>query len=134
MLRRPSHFVTASNLVSRQELDLKGKGDGEGNTTISMTTLQDEIPRNRKQKSNLKGFDKRSEPSVSESKSSKSVDLKETKKQPEDEQIKKDILDYLDNLIEKSEWLALKFFISNINKYYIHFLIMNFFSSILIVP
>lgn len=113
MLRRPSHFVTASNLVLQQELDLKGKGDDEGNTTISMATLQDETPRNRKQKSSLKGFDKRSEPSVSDSKSSKSVNLKETKKQLVGEQIKKDILDYLDNLIEKSEWLALKFYIKH---------------------
>lgn len=113
MLRRPSHFVTVSNLVSRQDLDAREKGGsdrkggGDRNTTISVSTLQDELPRNRKQKSSLKGLDKRSEPSISESKSSKSISSKEIKKPGE--QIKKDILDYLNNLIEKTEWLVLLF-------------------------
>lgn len=105
--------MTASALASRQDLDAKRKGDDEGNATISVATLQDEIPRSRKQKSSLKGSDKRSEPSVSESKSSKSISSKEIKKQPVGEQIKKDILDYLDNLIEKTEWLALLFYIKD---------------------
>lgn len=74
---------------------------------MSVATLQDEIPRSRKQKSSSKGLDRRSEPSVSESKSSRSVSSKETRTQPVTEQIKKDILDYLDNLIEKTEWLVL---------------------------
>jgi len=117
MLRRPSHFVTTSNMISRPNLDAQRKEDEE-NTTISMATLQDEVPR-RKQKSNLKGLDRRSEPSVSES--SKSVSSKEIKKQPITEQIKKDILDDLDNLIEKTEWLALLFYI-NIDKY-LHLLV-----------
>ncbi|XP_011874224.1 PREDICTED: dynein heavy chain 10, axonemal [Vollenhovia emeryi] len=104
VLRRPSHFVTASTYASRQDLDAKRKADDEGNTTISAATLQDEIPRSRKQKSSLKGFDRRSEPSISESKSSKSISSKEIQKQPVGEQIKKDILDYLENLIEKTEW------------------------------
>jgi len=110
MLRRPSHFVTTSNVISRQNLDAQRKEDEE-NTIISMATLQDEVPK-RKQKSNLKGLDKRSEPSVSESKSSKSVSSKEIRKQPVTEQIKKDILDYLNNLIEKTEWLILLFYIN----------------------
>lgn len=101
MLRRPSAFLTPSIVASR--LGVKRKGDDEENATISMATLQDESPKSRKQKSSLKGFDKRSEPFVSDSKSSKSVSLKEVKK-PVGEQIKKDILDYLDNLIEKTEW------------------------------
>ncbi|XP_011639724.2 dynein heavy chain 10, axonemal [Pogonomyrmex barbatus] len=100
-LMRSSQFVTGSTLVSRQNLDTKGKGDNE--ETISVTTLQDEDSKSQKLKS-LKRFDKRSEPSVSESKSSKSVSLKETEKLPVNEQIKKDILDYLDKLIEKTEW------------------------------
>lgn len=91
MLRRPSHFV--STLVLQQDYT-KGKGDA----TISS---QDEISRSRKQKSSLKGF----EPSVSET--TKSIDLEETKKLTASEQIKKDILNYLDNLIEKTEWLAI---------------------------
>lgn len=78
-----------------------------------MTTLQDEVSRSRKQKSSLKGLDKKSELSVSESKSSKSVSLKEIKKHPVVEQIKKDILDYLDNLIEKTEWLVLLSYIKD---------------------
>jgi len=123
MLRRPSHFVTTSTIISRQNLDAKRKGDEE-NTTISMTTLQDEVPR-RKQKSNLKGLDRRSEPSVSES--SKSVSSKEIRKQPITEQIKKDILDYLDNLIEKTEWLALLFYI-NLDKY-LHLLYIYIYSN-----
>lgn len=100
MLRRPSHFVTASNIISRQDLDEKRKGDDE-NTTISVASLQDDT-RSRKQKSDSKGYDKKSERSASES---KSVSLKEIKKHPLVEQIKKDILDYLDSLIEKTEWL-----------------------------
>ncbi|KYN43305.1 Dynein heavy chain 10, axonemal, partial [Trachymyrmex septentrionalis] len=104
MLRRPSDFVTASNIVSRQNSDANKKVDDEGNTTISMATLQDEVLKNRKQKSNLKGLDGKSEQSISASKSSKSVHSKEMKKQPVNEQLKRDILDYLDNLIEKTEW------------------------------
>lgn len=108
-MRRPSQFVTASTIVSRQDFDAKKRG----NTTISVTTLQDEVSRSRKQKSSLKGLDKKSELSVSESKSSKSVSLKEIKKHPVVEQIKKDILDYLDNLIEKTEWLVLLSYIKD---------------------
>ncbi|KYN03638.1 Dynein heavy chain 10, axonemal, partial [Cyphomyrmex costatus] len=104
MLRRPSHFVTASNIVSRQDLDANRKEDDEGNITISVATLQDEGLKSRKQKSSLKELDGKSEPSISESKSSKSIHSKEIKKQPITEQLKRDILDYLDNLIEKTEW------------------------------
>lgn len=107
MLRRPSHFVTASNIVSRQDLDANRKADDEGNTTISVATLQDEVLKSRKQKSSLKGLDGKSELSISESKSSKSVHSKKIRKQPMIEQLKRDILDYLENLIEKTEWLAL---------------------------
>ncbi|XP_011694340.1 PREDICTED: dynein heavy chain 10, axonemal [Wasmannia auropunctata] len=104
VLRRPSHFVTASSIASRQDLAARKKGGGDDeNTAMSMATLQDETPRNRKLKSSLKGLDKRSELSVSESKSSKSVSSKEIRK-PVTEQIKRDILDYLDKLIEKTEW------------------------------
>lgn len=118
MLRRPSQFATSAS-VSQQDLDVRRKGDDERSTTISVVTFQDEI--SRRKQSSLKEFDRRSEPSVSES--SKSIDVKE--KLPVGEQIKKDILDYLGNLIEKVEWLAL--FYVKIDKYYIHFLTVNFF-------
>ncbi|XP_018050925.1 PREDICTED: dynein heavy chain 10, axonemal [Atta colombica] len=101
MLRRPSNFVTASNIISRQDLDTNRKADDEENTTISMATLQDEVLKSRKQKSNLKGLDEKSEQSISESSKS---DSKEIKKQPVTEQLKRDILDYLENLIEKTQW------------------------------
>jgi len=104
MLRRPSNFATASNIISRQNLDTNRKADDEENTTISMATLQDEVLKSRKQKSNLKGLDEKSEQSILESSKS---DSKEIKKQPVTEQLKRDILDYLENLIEKTQWLAL---------------------------
>lgn len=104
--------MTAST-ISRQDLDAKKRGNNEETPTISVTTFQDEVSRGRKQKSSLKGLDKKSELSASESKSSKSVSLKEIKKYPVIEQTKKDILDYLDNLIEKTEWLALLSYIKD---------------------
>lgn len=110
MLRRPSQFVTPSLSLFQQE-QVKKKRDDERGTTISMATFQDEISRSRKQKSSLKGFDRKSEPSISES--SKSIISKEVKQLPVGEQIKKDILDYLDNLIEKAEWLVLLFYIKD---------------------
>jgi len=48
--------------------------------------------------------------SVSESKASKAAALKEMKKhQPMIDQTKKDILEYLDNLIKSVDWLVLSF-------------------------
>lgn len=111
MLRRPSHFITPSASVSRQDQDVKRKGDDERKTISSVATFQDEILRSRKQTSSLK--DRRSEPSVSESKSSKSISSKETRKLIVGEQIKMDILHFLDNLIEKAEWLVLLFYVKD---------------------
>ncbi|XP_070520949.1 dynein axonemal heavy chain 10 [Cardiocondyla obscurior] len=102
-VRRPSQFVTGNNLIAQQDLNAE-KADDEGNATLSMVTLQDEISKSQKQKSSSKGLNKKSESSISESKSSKSINSREIKKQPMVEQIKKDILDYLDNLIEKTTW------------------------------
>ncbi|KYQ51703.1 Dynein heavy chain 10, axonemal [Trachymyrmex zeteki] len=92
------------NIDVEADLDANRKADDEGNTTISVATLQDEVLKSRKQKSSLKGLDGKSELSISESKSSKSVHSKKIRKQPMIEQLKRDILDYLENLIEKTEW------------------------------
>ncbi|KAG5332872.1 DYH10 protein, partial [Acromyrmex heyeri] len=98
MLRRPAPFVTASNIV--QDLDANRKADDE-ETTTSMATLQDQVSKSRNLKSSLKEFDGKSEQFISES--SKSVHSKKIKKEAV-EQFKRNILDYLNNLIEKTEW------------------------------
>ena len=105
MLRRPAPFVTASNIV--QNLDANRKADDEETTTS--TTLQDQVLKSGNLKSSLKELDGKSEQSILES--SKSGHSKEIKKEAV-EQFKRNILDYLDNLIEKTEWLAL-FYIKN---------------------
>lgn len=69
---------------------------------ISASSLQDDVSRSKISKSSLRGSGKKSS---SDLKSSRSADtLKETMR---DQQNKKDILNYLDNLIESVEWLAL---------------------------
>ncbi|KAG5320172.1 DYH10 protein, partial [Pseudoatta argentina] len=98
MLRRPAPFVTASNIV--QDLDANRKADDE-ETTTSMATLQDQVSKSRNLKSSLKEFDGKSEQFISES--SKLVHSKKIKKEAV-EQFKRNILDYLNNLIEKTEW------------------------------
>lgn len=68
---------------------------------ISSSSLQDDASRGKRSKFTLRETKK----SSSDLKSSKSADtLKETMR---DYQNKKDILNYLDNLIESVEWLAL---------------------------
>lgn len=71
---------------------------------ISASSSQDETARSKRSKSSLRGSGKKSSPDL---KSSKSVDTyKETMR---DRQNKKDILNYLDNLIESVKWSALLF-------------------------
>ncbi|GAB1860436.1 Dynein heavy chain 10, axonemal [Camponotus japonicus] len=93
MLKRPSVFMRPSILISKQDLPTRGKRNDE--ETIS----QDESSRSRKLKPSSRS--KRSDLSTSEL--SRSASLRETRKQPMIEQIKKDILDYLDNIIESAE-------------------------------
>ncbi|CAL1680177.1 unnamed protein product [Lasius platythorax] len=93
MLRRSSLFMRPSILISKQDLPARRKEDDE--ETIS----QDESSKSRKLKSSLKS--KRSDLSISES--IRSVSSKEMRRQPMIEQIKKDILDYLDNMIKSAE-------------------------------
>lgn len=97
MLRRPSVFMRPSILISKQDLPAKGKRNDE--ETIS----QDESSRSRK----LKPSSRSKKSDLSTSGLSRSVSLWEVQKQPMIEQIKKDILDYLDNIIESAESLVL---------------------------
>lgn len=95
MLRRPSAFLAPSVLISKRVLPARRKENNE--ETISQESLKD-----RKLKPSLKGFQR-----SDLSRPSRSLSLSETRKQPMIEQIKKDILDYLDNMIESAEWLVL---------------------------
>lgn len=97
MLRRPSAFVAPSVLISKRVLPARRKGNDE--ETIS----QDE--RDRMLRPSLRS--KRSDLSISVSRPSRSVSLREMREQPMIEQMKKDILDYLDDMIESAEWLVL---------------------------
>jgi len=85
-----------SILISKQDLPARGKRNDE-------ETISQESSRSRKLKPSSRS--KRSDLSTSEL--SRSASLRETRKQPMIEQIKKDILDYLDNIIESAESLVL---------------------------
>lgn len=113
-LRRPSDFRRASVLISRQDLPARRNRDDD--LTGSAFSLPDEDSKSRKQKSSLKDVSKK--PSTADSRLSRSVSSKEMKRhQPMMEQSKRDILDYLDGLIECVEWSALFSHMTKTNKY-----------------
>lgn len=100
-LRRPSEFRRASVFISRADLSPRTNRQDEEDDMMSASNLQDEAPRSKRSKSILRGSGKKSS---SDLKSSRSADtFEETMR---DHQNKKDILNYLDNLIESVKWLA----------------------------
>lgn len=111
-MRRPSDFRRASVFVPKQNLNARRNKIDDEDGTSSASSVQNEGLRGKKSKSSFKGSGKRS--STLDSKSSRSASSREMRRhQPMIEQSKKDILDYLDNLIESVEWLVLFSYIEN---------------------
>ncbi|XP_050455387.1 dynein axonemal heavy chain 10 [Cataglyphis hispanica] len=92
LMQPPSAFLAPSVLISEPVLPARRKENIE--EIISQESLKDS-----KVKSSFRKFR-----GSDISKPSRSYSLSELRKNPMVEQIKKDILDYLDNLIESTEW------------------------------
>lgn len=91
---RSSAFL-APSVISKPVLSARRMTNNE--ETISQESLED-----RKQKSSFRRLQ-----ASDISKPSRSYSLSEMRKYPMIEQIKKDILEHLDNLIESTDWLVL---------------------------
>lgn len=102
-MKRPSAFHRMSILMSRQDLNARRNGIDDGDVTVSAFSLQEEDAKSKNLKSSLSG----KRPSTVDSRTSRSVSVREMRRhQPMLEHSKKDILDYLDGLIESVEWSA----------------------------